>query len=179
MVRKPLTAGQRDAMLTLAYNLAPGVQAYVAGGFAADWTRATDLDLWVLRDPLLERATDAMSAHGTKFHQHAEAVDSVPVGERERAVVVVDTPFIPIHVIGVVEQTLQELLATFDISTHRWAMTPAGVRVPGDRATEWWETGRVLSYRFPASTDARVAKLKARYEIDIQAYEAPKVKKAS
>lgn len=177
-IRKPLTKGMRDGLLALVYSLVPEMRAYVAGGFAADFTRATDIDLWVLADPLLERATAIMDDYGVKYRQHDEAVDSVPNEDRERSVVVVDTPLRTVHVIGTVEQTLQDLLSTFDISTHRWAMTPAGVRVAGDKATEWWETGRVLTYRFPNSTDARVKKLEARYEISIQPFSEPK-KKAS
>lgn len=181
-IRKPLTPLMRDGLRTLAYSLiAPNTYAVIAGGFAADWTRAQDVDIWVMGDPLLSKTTEHFEDYGVRFRQRDEHRDSVPVDERERAVVVIDTPLLPIHVIGCVEQSLTELLRTFDISTHRWGLTRTGVVVAGEGATTPYEPGQVLTYRFPSSTDARVKKLKARYEIEIAPFVAPTAtkKKAS
>lgn len=163
---------QAKALENLAFALVPGLEAYIAGGFAADYTAAGDLDLWILNDPTLERTAAKLTELGVRFSP-ATRGESVPVEEITRSVLRISTPLLPIHVIGTAEPTIRELLNTFDISTHRWALSRAGTLIAGEGATKPWETGKVLTYKFPTSTDARVKKLEARYGITIDKFVPP------
>lgn len=171
-----ITHQQRDALVNLTFSLVPGLHACIAGGFAADWAQAGDIDLWVMSDPLLEKAGELFQRLGVKFTHKSEDSDSVPPEMITRSVVVCATPLLNIHVIGTEEQSIHALLDTFDISTHRWALTRADVQVSGSHATTPYETGRVLTYRFPESTDKRVKRLQERYDITILPYVKPEEK---
>lgn len=166
---------QRDALVALAWSLVPGLKAVIAGGFAADWKQAGDLDLWMLADPMLEKTSEVFSEMGIKRTMVSDAMPDDYSATISHAITSCMTPFMSIHVIGTEEGSTADLLRTFDISTHRWALTRYGVQIMGDKATTPYETGRVLTYRFPSSTDARVARLKDRYDIDILPYVATKV----
>jgi hypothetical protein len=42
------------------------------------------------------------------------------------ATAIIKTPLIPIHVVGTRAQNVDQLLRSFDISTHRWAISKRG-----------------------------------------------------
>lgn len=173
MERDYMPPFQREAFIRFLYTLVPST-AIIAGGFAADWTQAKDVDLWVLSDPMLERTTEFLKAAKAKWLPcDANPAHSVPEEQRDRTVIRLDMPLLPVHIIGVTEQTVQDLFHTFDISTHRWAYGKNGQRIAGPGATEVWEPGKVLTYRFPASTDRRVKRLEERYGITIEPYTQP------
>lgn len=169
----PLTVDQRNALVALAYALLPNMDnIIIAGGFAADWTQAHDVDLFVIGDANLRVAEEVLTEQDVKFRPLFETnLAYEGANGMERTVVVVDTPLLPIQIIGAKEVTVETLLDTFDISTHRWAWSRRGIRFSGPKATETYETGRVLAPQ--KSTDKRVEKLKARYDIDILPFESP------
>lgn len=169
---------QHVALREFAFSLLGPLRTCIAGGFATDYEKASDVDLWVLGDPLLESATSFMDSHGVKWTpgKSSEVVQSIDatVDVDAHATALIKTPLIPIHVVGTRAQTIEELLASFDISTHRWAYTKRGALVEGPKATTPYEPGRVLLYKFKDSTDARVKKLEKRYDIEITPYVEPK-----
>lgn len=168
-----LGATQEKALRAFAFALVEPLPAYIAGGFAADYTQAGDVDLWILGDPTLEKTAAHLTDLGAKF-KHGTRGDSVDVEEIGRSVIDVYTPLLTIHVIGVEETRIQDLLSTFDISTHRWALSRAGTLIAGEGATKPWEPGRVLTYKYPASTDKRRIRLAQRYGIEIAKFIPPK-----
>jgi hypothetical protein len=172
-----LTRHMRDALEALAFALVDSRPAVIAGGFAAQWWSAGDIDLWMLGDPMLEKVGLLWQTMGIKSRRPSEAESSIAADDRDHAVAVLDTPLMAIHVIGTELTSTRELLNTFDISTHRWAITREGMQISGMGATTPFETGRVLAYPFPESTDARVKRLQARYDITILPYVDPKSKK--
>lgn len=180
-MRRPLTELQVEALRRLAYSLLPGMHLTVAGGFAIDPYQANDVDLWVLGDPMLVRAAALLDKQHIDYivpelpsNPDVPFTESVANDEaREHATLKVHTPLRDIHIVGTEIATVPELLASFDISTHRWAVTEGGARVAGIGATFTWEDGKVLAYRFPKSTDARVRKLEKRYGITLHPYQEP------
>jgi hypothetical protein len=172
-----MTQAQRDALTRLVWSLVPELKAVIAGGFAAAWWQAEDVDLWVLGDPHLEKAGDVLRLYEVRYEQN-ETPDYGPAVTSHHATLTAQTPLLPIHIIGTHELSTDALLKTFDISTHRWALTRAGATVAGEHATTIHEPGRVLCNPFPVSTEHRRRKLSARYEIDIAAL-APKALKVA
>lgn len=165
----PITLAQRDALVALAFSLAPGVPAVIAGGFAADYSKANDVDLWMLGDHLLLRTMAEFKRRGVRSHQVDPSVtSSVPEEVRTRAVCIVQTPILNIHVIGAPEVDVHSLLRTFDISTHRWGITEGGTTIPGFKSTFPYVDGEVLVCPYPTSTTKRIARLEARYGITIK-----------
>lgn len=156
----------RDAFRTFAFALVGDLPAVVAGGFAAEWTLAQDLDLFMFGDPTLAKTCHQLHQQGVEY-----ARASVLYTGENRPVIMLQTPLLPIHLIGCVETDYHALLDTFDISTHRWAVTKSGVHLRGNDATTVFEPGRVLvPHRLTAS---RVEKLQDRYQIEIAPYEPP------
>lgn len=170
---------QRLALLHLAYALLPGCRTIIAGGFAASYQQAQDVDLWVLGDPQLERAAAGMAMTGVSHadYQFPDYDDMMAV-DGAHGILRCDTPLLPIHIIGTSVTSVDKLLAGFDISTHRWAVTRHNVLVQGKDATSVFEDGRVLVNRWPNSTDARVLKLQERYGITIAPFVADPATKA-
>lgn len=169
---------QHQALLDFTFALVGSLRSCVAGGFAAGYEQASDVDLWMFNDPMLEATVDYLDQHGVKWTQGktSETVQSIDATSDEgaHATALIRTPLIPIHVVGTRAQNIDQLLASFDISTHRWAYTSTGVLVEGPGATSIYEPGRVLLYKFRNSTDERVKKLSKRYDIEIAEYVEPK-----
>jgi hypothetical protein len=162
---------QSVALRNFAFSLLGNLPTYIAGGFATDYEKASDVDLWVLGDPMLEAATAFMEETGVKWApgKTSEMVQSLgaTVDVDAHATAIIKTPLIPIHVVGTRAQNIDQLLRSFDISTHRWAISKRGALIEGPEATSPYEPGRVLVYKFKDSTDARVKKLEKRYDIEI------------
>ena len=107
---------QRDAFIRFLYTLVPST-AIIAGGFAADWTKAQDVDVFVLQDSMLDRTTELLRAQNVTWENvNRNPESSVPVEEIERTVIRVPMPLLPVHIIGVREQTFSdwELIVTED-----------------------------------------------------------------
>ena len=166
---------QFETLRAFTFALVPGLKAYIAGGFAADYTQAKDVDLWMLGDPMLERTIATLDEHKVAWEPASGLTcESVSAGDISHAVARIKTPLIPIHLVGTAMLKIEDVLETFDISTHRWAYSREGVHIAGKDATTPYENGRVLTYLFPKSTDCRVKKLEDRYGITIAPYQPPK-----
>lgn len=157
-VQLALTELHTAALAQLAFALIGELPGVIAGGFAAAPWIAEDVDLWMFGDPLLDRTM----RHLTETGIHAPQVLSYSPGS---ASVRIETPLIPIHIIGTSLMSVEALLGSFDISTHRHARTRWSILVEGPQATRIYESGRVLIEN--ETTAARRDKLQARYDIKI------------
>ena len=174
----------------LPVNLLPsGVAAFIAGGYAACPALATDIDVWVSVDT--HDAINPWDAVWTErlrllnhLHQYfgftvTEEDQTGSVRDRNRmivrdtfegynlplpiyrvATVRVEGASLPYHIIAV-GAGLDEVLSSFDISTHQIALTEKGV-VTGANWTPITEPPQVITEKF--TTPARLEKIRARYQ---------------
>lgn len=170
--------------------LPPGTEYFIAGGFAACPALAEDVDVWVPVDTLTAsqpwetvwRARREMVAHLRAAGFVFTEVDG-DFSPRDRKRLLFDSTFegyrmpLPIYRAGVVTipghrlpyhiilvgANVDEVLSSFDISTHQVALTARGV-VCGDQWTPITEEPKVILQKY--TTDARLKKIRARYGFD-------------
>lgn len=172
-------------------NLLPACytdKAFIAGGYAACPALANDIDVWIPVDTgaaanpwdevwtARRRLLDHLTAEG--FTHTPEDNDGSP---RDRNRLIVRSTFegynlplpiyrvatvqvvggsLPYHLIAV-GTDLDEVLSSFDISTHQIALTTKGV-VRGEHWTPTWEPPRVITAKY--TTLARLEKIRNRYK---------------
>lgn len=163
--------------------------AFIAGGFAACPALAEDVDVWV---PAVPGECEAMRtlilahlrAHNfdvteqdgegsprRRFQQDTALAKSQLLSTfegyhmvlrlRRVGTVTISGHTLPYHII-VVEGDIDEVLSSFDISTHQIALTARGV-VKGVDWTPLWEPPLVLADKY--TTPDRVRKIRTRYQI--------------
>jgi hypothetical protein len=161
--------------------------AFIAGGFAACPALASDIDVWIpvspgtcnaARDEILQYLRETQdnfseqdgdtSPRGRIQHNVALANSQLlstfegyhmVLGLRRVATVNVVGASLPYHLI-VVEGSLDDVLSSFDISTHQVALTPKGV-VKGADWTSIFEPPVVITEKY--TTPQRLEKIRARY----------------
>lgn len=165
--------------------------AFIAGGFAACASLAEDVDVWIPIDPFgdpwdaTHNARNLVVAYlrqefGDKFIEQDKP--GTPRGDKKdwernrllsthegynlpipiyRAGSVVGLGSLPYHVI-VVGGDVDEVLSSFDISTHQVALHPERGLIKGEHWTPITEHGYVLKNKY--STASRLTKLAARYK---------------
>lgn len=158
------------------HNLLPeeyARNAFIAGGYAALPSAATDIDVWVSVQP--HDLADARTA----LLRHLHEQDSFFVEEQgdEQTIFTISPDYelnVPIRKVAKVRYYRSELpyhilvvggdvdatLRSFDISTHQIALTPWGV-VRGENWTS--VTVPPLKLRDTPTTDERMEKIAARY----------------
>lgn len=87
----------------------------------------------------------------------------LPIPIRRAGVVVVEGGSLPYHII-VVGGDVDEVLSSFDITSHMVALTRKGV-VVGEHYTPPFEEPRVVTKKY--TTEARLAKIRARYRFPV------------
>jgi hypothetical protein len=170
-------------------------RAFIAGGYAACPALATDMDLWVKVSDVgrtvdeSRQETEAMQLGRTLILEHLEreffpyevqentvtsngdTIDGYPVSVMK--VAVVNSPHLshPIHIM-VCGGSIQELLETFDISTHQIALSFGGV-IKGPRWTPITERPVIIQSATGVSTQKtqeRLEKIAARYGHSIRTF---------
>lgn len=164
-------------------------RAFIAGGFAACPALASDIDVWVpvYEDAAgLDAARQRVLAHlaaqrflfeeqdgdGSRREQFAReksiSRDVFVVSTFEgyhltlkirRVATVSGIGNLPYHII-LVNGDIDDVLSSFDISTHQCALTVRGF-VPGEHWTALHEKPYVITQKY--TTDARLTKIAARY----------------
>lgn len=146
--------------------------AFIAGGYAACPPLASDIDLWVY----VQREADTLSAVKARildwldsemWPYEAEESAIRAIGETNgytltaSKVAIVRSPHWshPVHIM-VTSATPQDLLETFDISTHQVAIVFGNV-IKGSQWTPVTEPPRML--RNTPTTPERMEKIAARY----------------
>ena len=171
-------------------NLLPdGTEAFIAGGYAACPALAADIDVWVPvaigdKDRVRERILahlrqrqavlsfeeeDPDNSARQRFQQDRTLANSqllstfegyhLVIGLRRVAKVSIPGASLPYHLI-VVEGSVDDVLSSFDITTHQVALTEKGV-VTGEQWTPLSERPRVIREKY--TTPARLQKICTRY----------------
>jgi hypothetical protein len=151
--------------------------AFIAGGYAACPALATDIDLWVYvagesladaRDRILLWLQTEMWPYETQEDNRPQLADSTIDGYSiiSSKVAIVRSPHLshPIHIM-VCAGSIQELLETFDISTHQIALSFGGV-IKGPRWTPITERPVIIRSATGISTQKtqeRLGKIATRY----------------
>ena len=161
--------------------------AFIAGGYAACPALAQDIDVWVSVDTInapnpwdaVWDAREIILRHlDTTFHTvQPEDVEgspryrnrlivrstfegyNLPLPIYRVATVKVDGASLPYHIIAV-GADVDEVLSSFDISTHQVALTTRGV-VKGEHWTPTWAPPVVINNKY--TTPARLEKIRTRY----------------
>lgn len=147
-------------------------RAVVAGGYAADPTRANDIDLWVLTNskfaaPLILQHLRAMP--GVVITELRNAEDEY----QGRLVATVKDGYDgrPVQILVAPQRTARELVEWFDISTHavaKWIDPAKPDVLQVTYAKQWTGTrvpARVLRWDTPEQTLNRLLKVTERYRI--------------
>lgn len=156
---------------------------FVAGGYAADPKLATDIDLWIT----VEDTEQAADEHARLQQWLADAGFQFEPQDMQALPQLVDTnrkdnygatEFVVVYKVAVITSwrgvwfskpvhlllttaTVQEVLTSFDISTHAVALLPNGQFVYGEHWTP--KTVDPVILRDTPTTPARFVKIKARY----------------
>jgi hypothetical protein len=164
--------------------------AFIAGGFAACPALASDVDIWVsvevgqcnaVRAGILQHLIDSNVSHQEedgegsprrRFQDDRTLANSQLLSTFEgyhtilrlRRVASVELPghTLPYHLI-VIEGSIDEVLASFDISTHQVALTTRGV-VRGEHWTPIHVPPVVITHKY--TTPERLCKVRERYGFD-------------
>ena len=167
--------------------LPDGLQVFIAGGFAACPALATDVDIWISTavgtcDDTRQYVLDHLNSHGFDYTEedgedskrrrfqkdkalaNAQLLSNFEgyhhiLGLRRVGEVRITGHSLPYHLI-VVEGDVDEVLSSFDISTHQIALTEKGV-VRGDHWTPIWERPFVIHEKY--TTPDRLLKIQERY----------------
>lgn len=168
---------------------AHALQPFIAGGYAACPALAQDVDVWLpmpdfveweqvqaTRDQLARYLHETFGARFTVQDGQGSKRDTIPAWDRHRLLshaegYVMPIPIyragsvdypgasLPYHLI-VVGGDVDDVLSSFDITTHQVALTSKGV-VRGEQWTPPWVRGTVLHQKY--TTPERMRKLEARY----------------
>lgn len=161
-----------NKILQNAFNLIPAPwrnRAVIAGGAAACFDKADDIDIFVLDMPHDEdvikfrAALRAADIPGIVFREGLDPAYT------EKLQVVADVPSIalPVQIIATRLATKHELLMDFDISTHVAAITPDGVlHIRPGRTSLINETPKILSWATPERTLVRYRRICIRYGLE-------------
>ena len=162
-------------------------KAFIAGGYAACPALANDIDVWIpvypieSRNPweelVLTRKQILIHLEFARIHRgfNVEEQDGdetvratlrstfegycLPLPIRRAAAVQIPGASLPYHLV-LVAGDIDEVLSSFDISTHQIALTEYGV-VKGEHWTPLWEPPVIIQHKF--TTTARIEKIRARY----------------
>lgn len=165
--------------------------AVIAGGYALDPERASDVDLWVLTDGGSDIATTRLRM------LYYLRVKNIP--HRESAVVFDDEHYPTAHLVATIDHgfagkpvqllvseknNAQELVDGFDISTHALAVDRTGKVTVSKHWTSLSEPARVMRWTTPEETLYRLEKISGRYRLpvdqrDVEALNAAVQKKAA
>lgn len=146
-------------------------QTFIAGGYAACPSLATDMDVWIFVDGSLANLEDArrqvlehLQAHFDVAEEQGGTIhDYQGVYVNILKVAFVQGFTLPIHVM-VCDAPCGIILKNFDISTHQVALTPQGV-VKDDNWTSVMEPPVVLERMENEHTQARLEKIRRRYSV--------------
>lgn len=156
--------------------------AYVAGGFAVDAERASDVDLWItglnneeiVKDVYKEHILDNLNSGwgGPSPWSFIDPHDPYEIGGVKRIGTLWNSDIEGSYKVQVLVTTLvtvEELLHTFDLSVHQVAYNAEGklFRVPST-TTPGVTPVRVTRWDTPHSTLRRYFKLTERYESAIE-----------
>lgn len=162
---------------------------FIAGGFAACPALASDVDVWISTaegtcEDTRSFILDHLRAHQFEFVEQ-DGADSprgrvqldkslaksqllstfegyfLVLGLRRVATVTLPGVSLPYHLI-VVEGSVDDVLSSFDITTHQVALTEKGV-VKGEHWTPIWELPQIIQAKY--TTPARIEKIRARYHM--------------
>jgi hypothetical protein len=136
-----------------------GFNVVVAGGAAADYERATDIDVWVLGSTV-KHACKLLAVFGGDESAKVQRVDyggSYLVGSCQPG-----WSDKPIQIIATSSEDVTALLTGFDLNVHMWAILPNGQRVGCEHSAEIDQPVRVMNTNGP-KTKSRFWKLWKRY----------------
>lgn len=151
--------------------------AFIAGGYAACPSRASDIDLWVTDLENLEATRAAILAHlrmsgydvTEETAQEGFRVDGYGYDEMDLRILkvcYVQRPgALPIHVM-VTDAAPLAVLLHFDVSTHQCAIVPHPSVKGGDmmRGPEWTAlTEEPVQIKETSATSTRMEKIRTRY----------------
>lgn len=166
------------------YLLPEDTRYFIAGGFAACPALASDRNVWIMaRDPVATRREVLEHLKETLFldewQELPDGQTEIVAGSSEEdhygdggtaltlKVATVDVTGITIHLL-VTSGTVFDVLNTFDVSTHQIAITDSGGVVKGRQWTPITEPP--VKLKDTPTTDARMAKIAARYGHGIPNY---------
>jgi hypothetical protein len=157
-----------------------GLSVCVAGGAAFDYKLASDIDLWVLdvehrvgdaqrlalalaeNEHDLER-NDAPSVQLVEDPSYADDSDHMLVAR-----VVVPGISKGVDILTATHLTPEELISSFDVSTHMWAVKPPHHLVADiDKTTTRSQEVRISRFTTPEATMKRATKIALRYGLTI------------
>jgi hypothetical protein len=156
--------------------LPPGMEACVAGGYAAHPAMASDIDVWVMSPLDLNKVREDLLSHfytsGMVFEEQQETrshdITNALCGYEGLNIVVLKVAKVtlpdvekPIHVMVTSAVSPVQVLCAFDISTHQIAIDQFGDEVMGPGWTPCYAAPEVL--KNTPTTPARLEKITARY----------------
>lgn len=150
-------------------------EAFIAGGWAACPSLASDMDVWVRVDPF-ERSIDKVREHLVDYLKNLFLYEFEEQADERKSLTGVDeqgydievemrkvgkvTYFAqPIHIM-LTYASVDKLLQCFDVSTHQIAITDQGI-VKGEKWTPI--TVPPVKLKHTPTTDARMEKIAIRY----------------
>lgn len=183
---------QRDDTLTELWGFVPPAlwhRTVIAGGYAADPTKAEDVDLWVYGftnlDEAAERIHDHLNAGGVKWDlPEVKQYDGAEAELDNEDVAVIAELYstkagLKVQLIISKHPTPQDILETFDLSVHMWAFGRYGEGYIGiSRSTKECEPIRVTRLTTPRRTLERYYRLCMRYGQEPRQEEWSKLQKA-
>lgn len=132
-----------------------------------DWLKAQFGSAFVEHDASSSRRGDVPTPPSFRHGQLVSTFEGyhLPIPIRRAGAVTIVGHALPYHII-VVGGDVDEVLSSFDITTHMVALTPRGV-VVGEHYTPPFEEPRVITKKY--TTEARMEKIRARYRWPVQA----------
>lgn len=155
-----------------------GLDVCIAGGSVVDFDLATDIDVFVL-DALdneqgfewsaMQDVVDVLNLTFTNYPTPSEVMVRGYFGDRALYASGLSEHSIKrIEVIGTSFQTAEELIDSFDLSIHAWALkNPHHIVGSMLNSTSRWESPRVMRWTTPEATRARMMKLVDRYRVPV------------
>lgn len=163
-----MNAEHRQLVARLAFSFVPPLYrqwSVIAGGFAADPEQTNDVDLYMLGNPNAKRVISWLQ------EQRIEHCDSRNSYGNERLIANIGVPFgaiRKIQLLGAKQTTVEELLDSFDITTHMWALKEDGTIIRGTKATGTDEPGKIVRFDTLEDTVRRAEKIGRRYCIEVE-----------
>jgi hypothetical protein len=147
--------------------LPPGTRFFIAGGWAADPDKASDIDVWVSTDNvdwtrqlLLNYLVESLVTFTEEHSKEGEESYLADIHTPVRKVAYIPFQPKPIHLLAV-EGGVYDTLEGFDISTHQIAINDDGEIIKGSRWTPTTVPPIVLIET--GTTEARLQKIAERY----------------
>ena len=152
-------------------------KAYIAGGAAACFELADDIDVFVLgiiteqESAEFEKALHDMKVLGMTFRSDKPVLDKPHTDScvnghfNVRAEIPSAGVIQPIQFIGSPFTTIDELLQDFDISTHCWAVDVTGKSFSIPESTSMYRVPKLVHSNIPNITLVRYRKICLRYKL--------------